>query len=111
LYDSFIRYNMPVYPGAPRDTPIRAASRTALGLTDGIYRLASFSSRLWRWGRQQLNPRFYCCGSDSWPGRRGTVKQAFDADVLIDVRPMNTLACPNQTKLGSLAGRGFGQPP
>src|ERR1039457_4737891 len=21
LYDSFIRYNMPVYPGAPRDTP------------------------------------------------------------------------------------------
>src|ERR1017187_4865159 len=22
LYDSFIRYNMPVYPGAPRDTPV-----------------------------------------------------------------------------------------
>src|SRR6266853_1107458 len=22
LYDSFIRYNMPVYPGAPRETPV-----------------------------------------------------------------------------------------
>jgi len=25
-YDSFIRYNMPVYPGAPRDTPVTAVN-------------------------------------------------------------------------------------
>jgi hypothetical protein len=36
------------------------------------------------------------------------VKKAFDADVLIDVRPMNPLAGPNQAELGSLDGRGFG---
>src|SRR5664279_374895 len=27
LYDSFIRYNMPVYPGAPRDTPFHEIVR------------------------------------------------------------------------------------
>jgi hypothetical protein len=83
-------------------------SANPAGLTAGNYRLASFASRWWNWGRRPLNPHFDLCGSDSWPGRRGTVKQAFDADVLVDVRPMNSLAGSNQTKLGSLGGRGFG---
>src|ERR1035437_5171194 len=31
LYDSFIRYNMPVYPGAPRDTPLTAVADSMSG--------------------------------------------------------------------------------
>src|ERR1017187_6875785 len=39
LYDSFIRYNMPVYPGAPRDTPLLPSK--------GLYPV-----RLGRWPRR-----------------------------------------------------------
>src|ERR1019366_3456814 len=94
-----------------RDSPIWGTSFTVSSLTDGIYRLASFASRLWNRCRRPLDPHLNRRPSRVWPRRRSSVKQAFDADVLIDLRPMNTLACPNQTKLGSLARRGFGQPP
>ena len=38
LYDSFIRYNMPVYPGAPRDTPFTSGCSHELPTTRAVKR-------------------------------------------------------------------------
>jgi hypothetical protein len=49
LYDSFIRYNMPVYPGAPRETPI--TKRTACcrpAFIDAFGAPLSASVEFWR---------------------------------------------------------------
>ena len=61
--------------------------------------------------RRPLSAHFDHCGTRSWPARWGAMKQAFDADVLVDVRPMNSLAGSDETKVRSLRGRGLGQPP
>jgi len=50
-------------------------------------------------------------GMRAWPRRRGPMKQALYAEVLVNVRPVNALAGSDQTKVCSLHGRGFGQPP
>jgi hypothetical protein len=39
------------------------------------------------------------------------MQQAFDADILVNVGPMNTLPSPDQTKVRSLCGSSFGQSP
>jgi hypothetical protein len=39
------------------------------------------------------------------------MQQAFDADVLVNVRPMHPLPGPYQAKVRSLRGGGFGQSP
>ena len=98
-------------PDPSRDSPPWETSLLVLVLTAAIYRLASFASRLWNRCRRPLDPLLNRRRSRVWTGRRGSVKQAFDADILVHVRPMNPLAGPNQAELGSLDGRGFGQPP
>ncbi len=39
------------------------------------------------------------------------MKLPLDADVLIDIRPVDSLARADETKVSSLCGRRFGQPP
>jgi hypothetical protein len=39
------------------------------------------------------------------------MKQSFDADVLVNVGPMDSLAGSDETKVCPLRGRGFRQPP
>lgn len=39
------------------------------------------------------------------------MKQTLYTDVLVDCRPVDSLASADETKVCSLGGRGFGQPP
>ena len=50
-------------------------------------------------------------GTESWPARRGSMKQTLHAEVLVNVRPMNSLAGSDEAKVCSLRRRGLGQPP
>lgn len=50
-------------------------------------------------------------GRRSWPTRRSTMKHALYAEILVNVRPVNSLAGSDETKLCPLCGLGFSQAP
>jgi hypothetical protein len=54
-----------------------------------------------------LTPGIGAAGSRPRAMCRDAVKHSFDADVLVDIRPVHTLTGPDQVKILALLGRGF----
>jgi hypothetical protein len=73
--------------------------------TEGLYHFdeefAGFL-RYYRLNRASDHPWSGCCGSRFRAACRSSVKHALDADVLVDVRPVHTLAGANKSEVRAL---------
>jgi hypothetical protein len=101
---------MHVGAGVPRQAGERRASQSRL--TTGASATCPFlARRLHALVSRSWSVQLGRCSTWSWSARRGSMEQALYADVLINVRPMNSLTRSDETKVCPLRRCGFGQPP